>query len=478
MKKLFPHVFWMVVFSLCLFLFVVPGSTEDKDNKNDDEYYRLMQLFADSFERIDRHYVKEVDREKLIEAAIEGMVGTLDQYSTYISSKDLSHFNEVVDQEFGGIGIQISPDPETKKLTVITPLPGTPAYKAGIRAGDVIMEINNEKTDGFSIERAIKLLKGKPGEEVTIGVKHLDSDNIEQIKVTRAIIHVSTVLGDKYNKDSTWNYYIDPEDKIGYIRLTHFSRRSANELRSAMETLTQDGLKGLILDLRFNPGGLLSQATEISDMFIEEGKIVSTKGRNIRERTWNAKKEGTYSGFPLVILINRYSASASEIVSACLQDNKRAVVIGERSWGKGSVQNVIEVGNGGKSSALKLTTASYHRPSGKNIHRFPGAKETDEWGVFPDKDHEVKMDSNEMKEYLEYRKERDILQDSGPPKSEFVDKQLSAALDFLKNEISEKQNEEKPASTENKEEKAPAPASADNKAAWHPFEIPGHLISL
>ncbi len=483
MRNKISQLSWLIAITVGLLLFAGRASTDDKDNKNDDEYYRLMQLFADSFERIDRHYVKEVNREDLIDAAIEGMMKTLDQYSSFISSKDLNHFNEVVDQEFGGIGIQIAPkvapNEKISRLTVITPLPGTPAYKAGIRAGDIIMEINNKSTEGYSIEEAIKHLKGKPGEAVTIGVKHLDSDKIEQVNIVRAIIHVSTVLGDKYNKDSTWNYYLDPEKQIGYIRLTHFSRRSATELRKAMDNLKKNGLKGLILDLRFNPGGLLSQATEISDMFIEEGKIVSTKGRNIRERTWNAKKAGTYSGFPMVVLINQYSASASEIVSACLQDNHRATVIGQRSWGKGSVQNVINVGKKGKLSALKLTTASYHRPSGKNIHRFPGAKDSDEWGVFPDKDHEVKITSEEMRKYLDYRRDRDILQASGPPKANYIDKQLASAVSFLEKQESKKADEKKEAKPADKEkQKEKAPAKKDNKAAWHPVQLKSKLITL
>ena len=205
-------------------------------------------------------------------------------------------------------------------------------------------------------------------------------------------------------------------------------------------------MKGLILDLRGNPGGLLSQATEISDMFVESGKLVSTKGRNTPERVWNATKEGTLTGFPMAILVNRLSASASEIVSACLQDHKRAIVVGERTWGKGSVQNVIDLAGG--QSALKLTTASYYRPSGKNIHKFPGAKDSDEWGVTPNEGFQVRFSRGEFLNYDIYRKDRDILREGGPPKSDFKDRQLQKAVGYILEQLggnTEKKKKTQPA---------------------------------
>ncbi len=240
---------------------------------------------------------------------------------------------------------------------------------------------------------------------------------------------MATVLGDHYNPDGTWNFFLDPKEKIGYIRLTHFSRHSAEELQAALQQLKKAGMKSLILDLRFNPGGLLSQAIAIVDLFIDKGRIVSTKGKNTPERVWDATESGTYNGFPMAVLINRYSASASEIVSAALQDHKRATIIGERSWGKGSVQNVIEIR--GAASALKLTTASYHRPSGKNIHRFPKATEKDEWGVMPNKEYRIRFGLSEMQRYLDYRRDRDILRKNGPPKSEFKDRHIIKAIELL-----------------------------------------------
>lgn len=425
---------WMFVVLCCTAGFVCTAlQAPSADTEKDDEYYELMRVFVDTFEQIDRNYVKDIDRRELMEAAIQGMISRLDQYSTFISPEEVADFNQDVEKEFGGIGIQVQINPRDGRLTVMTPLPGTPAYKAGVRAGDVIMEIEGQKTEGFSIADAIRLLKGPAGESVKIGVRHEGSEEIIPLTITREVIQVATVLGDEYNEDGSWNFMIDSDKRIAYIRLTNFSRRSAQELHDAMLALTEQDLQGLILDLRFNPGGLLSQAVEISDLFIDSGAIVSTRGRNTRERTWSATKPGSFTDFPMVVMVNRFSASASEIVSACLQDHERAVVVGERTWGKGSVQNVIELEGG--SSALKLTTASYHRPSGKNIHRFPGATDADEWGVMPNDGFDVRFERDDMTRYLEYRRERDVLKAGGPPESDFEDKQLAKALEYLHAEI-------------------------------------------
>jgi carboxyl-terminal processing protease len=410
-----------------------PKTPERPAQKDDD--YALMKVFVDTFDQVQRNYVKDVDRRELLQAAIEGMMSRLDPYSSYISPDEMARFSEAVDQEFGGIGITVHKDEPSDRLVVMSPLPGTPAYRAGIRAGDVIMEINGKTTKGISIESAVHVLKGKPGESVKIGVRHAGEEKIEQMALVRDVIHVPTVLGDHYKPDGSWDYMLDKDNKIGYVRLTHFSRHSAIELEKAVNELLEQGMKGFILDMRFDPGGLFSQATEIADMFIDGGTIVSTKGRNTPSRTWEAKKDGTFPNFPMAVIINHFSASASEIVAACLQDHHRAVIVGERSWGKGSVQNVIELEGG--TSALKLTTASYHRPSGKNIHRFPGASEKDDWGVMPDPGYIVKFTPPETAEYLEtYRPERDVLSKTGPPKSEFKDRQLEKALEAVRGKLS------------------------------------------
>lgn len=393
------------------------------------------------------------------------MLNKLDPYSSYFDNRELKEFNEQVEQEFGGIGIQVSIDPKGRHLMVLSPIPGTPAYKAGIKAGDRIVEIDGKATsefgEGKEMDTAVKMMRGIPGSPVKVTVVHMGSEEPVALELNRAIIKTPTVLGDHYEANGEWSYFVEGADKIGYIRLTHFSRNSAAEVEDALKTLQKQGMKALILDLRFNPGGLLSSATAISDLFVEDGVIVSTKGRNTDEQVATATKEGTYTGFPMVVLVNRYSASASEIV-ACLQDHKRALVVGERSWGKGSVQNVIELDGG--QSALKLTTASYHRPSGKNIHRFPNAKESDEWGVVPDEGYLIKFSTEEMQKYLDYRRQRDILREDRSEKPvEFTDTQVAKGIEWLKAELAkaaEKKPEspEKPADEKKAEEKkAPAP---------------------
>ncbi|MGZ0169206.1 MAG: S41 family peptidase [Planctomycetales bacterium] len=453
---------WKVrtLWALVLVLLVSPVDAQEKTEAapkpKQDEYFELMQTFVDTFEQVDRNYVKDVDRRKLLEAALRGMIKELDPYSSYIPPEELARFNQQVEQQFGGIGIQVQPDPRTRRILVISPLPDTPAYKAGVRAGDIVTEVEGYDTENMPLSRAVELMKGPPGETVSIKVRHMSATEDEEISMERAIINVKSVLGDKWGKNGSWDFLVDDEQKIGYVRLTQFGRKSAEELAVAIDTLQKQGMKGLVLDLRFNPGGLLSQAVKISDLFVESGTIVSTEGKNTKKRTFEATKSGTLPDFPMAVLINRFSASASEILSACLQDHKRAVVIGERSWGKGSVQNVIELEAG--ASALKLTTAGYLRPSGKNIHRFPDSKVTDEWGVHPD--DEVKFTRKELEDYDKYRRARDVLSETAPPESDFKDRQFEKALERVRAMLSgdgEKKDAEKDDSSE-KAEKAKAAA--------------------
>jgi len=367
--------------------------------------YELLSVLVDTLDQVERNYVKDISRRELLEAAIEGVLEKLDPYSSYITQEDMDRFRTTVESSFGGIGIQITL--ERDQLRVLSPLVGTPAYRAGMMAGDRILEINGETTKGISIDQAVERLKGKAGTKVTIKFQHNDGSSATTTEIEREVIQVETVLGDLRKSDDHWDFMLDQERKIGYLRITAFSRDTADEVREALLKLKSEGMQALVLDLRFNPGGLLTAAIEIADLFIDEGKIVSTEGRNSKPRVWKAESDGTFEGFPMVVLVNGFSASASEIVAACLQDHDRAVVIGERTWGKGSVQNVIELENG--RSALKLTTASYQRPNGHKIHRFPDDDEQDEWGVMPNEGFEVKLDTTEMQALASYRRDRDIL---------------------------------------------------------------------
>jgi carboxyl-terminal processing protease len=404
-----------------------------------EEYYELMKVFVDTFQQIDRNYVKDVDRKQLVEAAVQGMLEKLDPYSDYISPKDLQKFNESVESEFGGVGIHVNFDDEQRNIEVMSTLPGAPAAQAGIKAGDRIVEIEGKPVREFpnkqEIDSAIQLLRGEPGKEVKVTIKHLQGDATEVVTLKRAIIKTDTVLGDSRKPDGTWNYWLDEPQKIAYLRLTNFAGRSGEEMQEILQQLKKDGMKGLILDLRFNPGGKLEAAVEIADLFLDAGLIVSTEGRNALPQKFAAKKFGTFTGFPMAVLINHYSASASEIVSAALQDHKRAVVIGERSWGKGSVQTVINMDVEGAKAALKLTTAAYHRPSGKNIHRFPESKESDEWGVMPDDGYKVPFSQADLLGYQRYRMQRDAIRPKEPIIADFVDAQLKKARDYIEKEL-------------------------------------------
>ena len=370
-----------------------------------DDYYELYKLLADTVDQVDRNYVKEVDRRELIEAAIRGVINKLDPYSAYIGPEELAQFRSSVDNEFGGVGIHVSVD--DGDLKVLSPIYGTPAYRAGIQAGDRIVEIEGKSTDGIQPDDAIRWMKGAEGTKVTITVIHAGKKQREKFTLTRERVHVETVLGDRRKADDHWEFMYDEKSQIGCVRISAFSQETVKELRTALDDLKQRHVRGLVLDLRFNPGGLHRSAIEVSNLLISSGRIVSTKGRNTPERVWDAHGSAVFEGFPMVILVNHYSASASEIVSACLQDHKRAVVMGERTWGKGSVQNIIELESG--RSALKLTTAAYKRPSGKNIHRFPNSKDTDEWGVMPDLGYELGLNEHETHEMLVDRRNRDII---------------------------------------------------------------------
>ena len=445
----------MVLFRRCLVLLVLISwglpafaATAETAKPQKDNDYELYKILVDTMDQVERNYVKEIDRRELMEAAIRGVLTKLDPYSSYIAPDELGRFRSTVESEFGGIGIQISV--EDGQLQILSPIYGTPAYRAGLLAGDRILEVNGKSTDGLTLDEAVEKLKGEEGTSVTLTVTHPGQEAKEKITVTREKIHIETVLGERRKADGTWDYMLDDKQHIAYIRVTAFGRDTAAELQRVLTQLQTEKLRGLILDLRFNPGGLLSAAIEVSDLFVSEGRIVSTKGRNSPERVWDAHKEGTFDGFPMAVLVNRYSASASEIVSACLQDHKRAIIVGERTWGKGSVQNVIELED--NHSALKLTTASYRRPNGKNIHRFPDAKETDEWGVMPDKGYDLKFTDAEMLSLIQDRRTRDVLHvspkqvaksepspDSKAKTPTSADRQLQAAVKYLNTELAKAQ---------------------------------------
>ncbi len=431
--------------------------------KPKDEMMELYGTFVDAVEKVESSYVRPVNRRELLESALRGMLQELDPHSQYITESEWRSFKKTIEGHYAGIGIQVELDQDVERLRVIAPMVGTPAYEAGILPGDLILEIDGQSTEGFTPDKAVEVLTGRPGTDVKLTVRH-ESGKTETLSMSRAEINTQSVLGDSRKPDDSWDFMLDKDRKIGYVRISSFVQNTADELKKALAELKEQGMKALVLDLRDNPGGLLSAAVEISDLFIDDGVIVSTKGRNTPTKEYSAQKDGIYTDFPMVVLVNGSSASASEILSACLQDHKRAKIIGQRSYGKGSVQNIMELEEG--NSVLKLTVATYQRPSGKNIHRFKNAKESDEWGVSPDKGLEVKLTPDQYLSLLRARRNRDLKSLHGRVKNEekkkeeekgkdkdkekekqepakakaasdrpFVDKQLDKALAVVKDEL-------------------------------------------
>src|SRR6516164_94980 len=317
--------------------------------------YKQLNLFGDIFERIRSHYVEKPDDGKLVEGAINGMLNSLDPHSSYLDPKSLRDMQSQVNGQFGGLGIEVTM--EDGLIKVVTPIDDTPAAKAGLRAGDIITQLDNDPVQGLTLNQAVDKMRGAPNTTINLKVMRKGVDKPLDIAVVRDIIRVRSVRS-------------KIEDDIGYIRITQFNEQTADGLTKAIKEINEkipaDKLKGYVLDLRNNPGGLLDQAIAVSDAFLDHGEIVSTRGRDPEEtQRFNARPGDLTNGKPVIVLVNGGSASASEIVAGALQDHKRATLLGSRSFGKGSVQTIIPLGPG--NGALRLTTARYYTPAGRSI---------------------------------------------------------------------------------------------------------------
>lgn len=395
------------------------GLHAQPDKKPDpDVYYQSFEELINVIKEIQNKYVNEVELKELLKNAYKGMLEGLDPYSQFIDSESLRELMIETEGEFNGLGIEVVI--KNGVLTVLTPIVDSPAFRAGVLIGDKIIKIDGKSTRNISIREAIKLLRGKPNTKITLTVIHEDEREPVDITVNRAKIHVKSVRGARI---------IDSEGKIGYMAITSFQENTLPDMDSAIQDLRKQGMKSLVLDLRFNPGGLLNVARDVSDKFIKKGIIVTTKGRHkSQNHEYKAHRSGTYPDFPLVILINKGSASASEIVAGAIKDHKRGILLGTRTFGKGSVQSLIPIEN--RNSALKLTTAKYYTPSGTQI---------DGTGIEPDiKVDLTKAELKELYAYLSRIHAADILTENGyktsaaEKKSGFVDVQLARAIDILK----------------------------------------------
>lgn len=345
MKKILNYKKYILLFFSAIFLMAAKNAVEER--------YLDLQTFAKVLNLIQQYYVEEVDTKKLIYGGIKGMLKELDPHTNFLPPDIFKEFENETSGEFGGIGIEISS--QQGILTIISPIEDTPAYLAGVKPGDKVIAIDGKSTKGLSLVEAAQLMRGKKGEKIILTVARDNVDKPLDISIVRGNVKMKSVK------------YTDMEDGYSYVKLTQFMETTSEDLKKALDAhiAKHKEIKGLIIDLRKNPGGLLDQAVKVSDFFLDEGVIVSTIGRDKSQKeVIKAKKEGTYAKFPIIVLMNQYSASASEIVAGALQDNKRAVIMGERSFGKGSVQSVVKLGDG---SALKLTIARYYTPSGISI---------------------------------------------------------------------------------------------------------------
>lgn len=355
----------------------------------------------------------------------QGMVESLDDFTAVIWPEDLAFFSRTLEGKFTGVGIQISR--RDGELIVITPLPNTPAQRAGIKAGDVIAKVDGHDTATWNIDRAVREITGPEGEIVTLSIARDAEPDLINIPIKRAEIKIESIRGWDIVTGGKWDYLLDPNSRIGYIRLDQFIGESADDLDRAIASLGDtDQLGGLILDLRFNPGGRLDAAVEVTDRFVDQGPIVSTvDGRNRETDRFEAHRAATYKDLPLIILINNGSASASEIVSGAMQDYERGFIIGERSFGKGSVQNIFPLDGG--QAMLKLTTQHYVLPSGRIIHRKDDSKT---WGIDPDL--EIPMSNRQEARLMMFRNQMDVFDDSNRPRTaEEIDERIAKVMEKI-----------------------------------------------
>lgn len=360
-------------------------------------------LVGDAIDLIDRYYVDPVESASLVEAAMTGLTSSLDQHSEFIPADMYSAFNDVIQQEFAGVGILVE-QPETgKPVRVITPLVGSPALTAGLMPADQIVSVGGEDVSKMEIRDVSNRLRGPVDTDVVIGVRREVDDTTQEleIRLTRKSIALESVVGDHRDADDQWIFRLRKYPKIAYVRVTSFGEKTERELRQVFSKELNNDYEALILDVRGNSGGLLVSAVNICDQLIDSGRIVTIKTRGGKIDSQFDATPGTLvpKETPVVILIDGKSASASEILAACLQDHDRATVIGTRSFGKGTVQNVLPLESG--RSALKLTTARYYRPNGRNIHRIDDAPEDEEWGVSPDAGMAVTMTDEAYRELVQ-----------------------------------------------------------------------------
>ena len=415
------NVFLKVILLLTLIILLAPKTY---GSSSDEEKYKYLDLFGQVFDRVRSSYVEEVTDQELIEKAIDGMLSGLDPHSGFMNEEVFQEMQMDTEGKFGGLGIEITM--EEGFVKVIAPIEDTPAYDAGVLAGDYIIQIDETPVFGLTLNEAVELMRGKKGEPIVITISRANTEPFE-IEIIRDYIKIRSVKSEVLNN-------------IGYLRITSFNEQTESGLLNAIKKIEQENkIKGYVLDVRSNPGGLLTQAVKVTDIFLERGEIVSTRGRDKKDiRRYRAKKSDRTNGKPLVVIIDGGSASASEIVAGALQDHKRAIIIGTQSFGKGSVQTIIpfQVSNSDNLTGIRLTTARYYTPSGESIQGKGIVPDIIiEQGEFESFNYK-RFSESDLKDSLDKNNEEDVEENEDNELSEFekrleIDYQLRRAFDLV-----------------------------------------------
>lgn len=385
--------------------------------------------FGEVMAAIERSYLDPVDPDGLFEAAMDGVFSRLDEHSAFVDGDEQRDLESMLDQEFGGVGLELAVDPGDGRLTVVAPVVGSPAWRAGLAAGERIDAIDGVSTLGVPLRESVGRLRGRPGTTVVVRVAPSGGRDAaspathaantvtaahRDVTLEREPVRVECVLGDRRRRDGSWDWRIEGHPAIALIRITSFGEHTAEDLRNAVEAIERGGRPaGVVLDLRGNPGGLLSAAVEVCDLFLDDGLIVSTRGRGAAAgvsgtlEPRRATPGAVLAGVPMAVLVDGLTASAGEIVAACLQDHGRGTIVGSRSFGKGTVQSIMPLADG--DGLVKLTTSEYVRPSNANIHRRASDGDEDEWGVCPDKGHEISPTGKSIEALRRWRAIRDAV---------------------------------------------------------------------
>ena len=415
------NVFLKVILLFTLITLLAPKTY---GSSSDEEKYKYLDLFGQVFDRVRSSYVEEVTDQELIEKAIDGMLSGLDPHSGFMNEEVFQEMQMDTEGKFGGLGIEITM--EEGFVKVIAPIEDTPAYDAGVLAGDYIIQIDETPVFGLTLNEAVELMRGKKGEPIVITISRANTEPFET-EIIRDYIKIRSVKSEVLNN-------------IGYLRITSFNEQTESGLLNAIKKIEQENkIKGYVLDVRSNPGGLLTQAVKVTDIFLERGEIVSTRGRDKKDiRRYRAKKSDRTNGKPLVVIIDGGSASASEIVAGALQDHKRAIIIGTQSFGKGSVQTIIpfQVSNSDNLTGIRLTTARYYTPSGESIQGKGIVPDIIiEQGEFESFDYK-RFSESDLKDSLDKNNEEDVEENADNELSEFekrleIDYQLRRAFDLV-----------------------------------------------